>query len=1561
MINLSQIGRFTTDTEGAAEIAAYDSASRRLFVVNAAKNRIDVLDLSDPTSPSLVFPIILTSGSPNSVAVYDGLLAVAVADNTETERGSVAFFESDGSFISSVEVGVLPDMLTFTPDGSRVLVANEGEPNDEYTVDPVGSISIIDVESKDVTTADFAGFNNQKQALIDSGVRIFAPGATVAQDLEPEYIAVSTDGSTAFVTLQENNAFAVVDIAAGEVTEIIPLGFKDYSQENNSLDTSDRDSGINLRTFDNLLGMYQPDAVASYEVNGETFYVTANEGDARDYNGFSEEVRVDDLTLDPTAFPNASELQQDENLGRLKTTTELGDTDGDGDFDQIYSYGGRSFSIWNSNGELVFDSGNQIATITANLVPELFNSQGDADSFDSRSDDKGAEPEGVVTGVVDGKTYAFIGLERIGGVMVYNVSNPEAPEFVQYVRTEGDIAPEGLVFIAAEDSPNSQPLLVVANEVSGSTTVYEIDDGSAPNPAPTIVINEVDADTEGSDSAEFVELYDGGVGNTALDGLTVVFFNGSDDASYEAFDLDGFTTNGDGFFVLGNPGVANAELIFQPGSFGALQNGADAVALYQGDAADFSNDTPATTTNLVDAIVYDTNDSDDAGLLAALGQDTQFNEGANGNKDTESNSRVPDGTGTFIAQAPTPGESNEVTPTPSVVINEVDADQDGTDGAEFIELFDGGAGNTALDGLTLVLFNGSNDQSYNAIALDGFITDTDGFFVVGSDSVPNVDLAAFTTNGIQNGADAVALYQASASEFPNGTAPTTTNLVDAIVYGTNDADDAELLAGLGQDTQFNEDTTTSSSRVPNGTGSFVAQAPTPGLTNDSASVVTPIYEIQGASQVSPFVLADGQTVVGFFNTLPADTLNITGDSVTTSGVVTAVDSNGFYVQDPTGDGNIATSDALFVFTGANPGVTVGDSVEVAGTVAEFFPGDTDTRNLPTTQITDATVTVLSSGNALPAPVNLGTGGRVLPDINIDDDAFAEYQPDSDGIDFFESLEGMRVTAQDTVAVAPTNRFGEIFTVLNGGINATGISDRGTLNISPDDFNPEKVQIDADSGVFNFELPNVDTGAALGNVTGVVSYGFGNFEIIPTEAFTATDSTIEPEVTTITPAADRLTIASYNVLNLDPNDDDGDTDVASGRFEAIALQIVNNLNSPDIIGLQEVQDNNGSVNNGVTSADQTLQQLVNAIADAGGKTYEFIDNTFITDGESGGQPGGNIRTAFLYNPNRVDVVDGSVQTISSQEPGAAFDGARLPLVAAFEFNGEEVTVINNHFSSKGGSAPILGIEQNFADRQEDVTVNGSLDERQAQSQAVQDFVNGVFTDDANANVVALGDFNEFEFVSPVQELEDNTPLTNLTNTLPEDERYSFIFQGNSQSLDHILVSESLADNAEFDVVHVNSEFAETESRASDHDPLITSLIFEGATSNNITVEVSAKSNAGFTNIGGFYQALDAEGTVIDPITGEEVAVGEEGYTDAALANSVVEIGDGENRTLELDDSFEYIPYLLANTQRFFTAFAEANPDGIDHVQSIDENTFGFEDLLGGGDMDFDDYIISFEVV
>ncbi|ACK67598.1 protein of unknown function DUF1555 [Rippkaea orientalis PCC 8801] len=483
-LSISRLGSFETGQSAGSEISAYDPTSQRLFVTNGANNRIDILSITDPSNPTKFGEIDLASlgGGVNSVAVKNGLVAAAVQANTVTDPGTVAFFDVSGTFLNSITVGALPDMLTFTPDRTKLLVANEGEPNQDYSIDPEGSISIIDlslgVASATTTTADFSAFNSSN---LDPNVRIFGPGATIQQDLEPEYIAVSGDGQTAFITLQENNAFAILDIPNATITDVVGLGFKDHNLPGNGLDASDRDTGINIQNWP-VFGMYQPDAISSFQVGNQTYYITANEGDARDYDTFSEEVRVNGVTLDPTAFPNSSTLRQNTNLGRLNITNTLGDTDGDGDFDALYAFGARSFSIWDDQGNLVFDSGDDLEQITASLLPSLFNSQGTVTDFDTRSDNKGPEPEGITVGQVGNSLYSFVGLERIGGFMVYDLTDPTNPLFVHYQNDTaiGDISPEGLLFISAEDSPNGQSLLVLTNEVSGNTVIYSV---TTPEPA----------------------------------------------------------------------------------------------------------------------------------------------------------------------------------------------------------------------------------------------------------------------------------------------------------------------------------------------------------------------------------------------------------------------------------------------------------------------------------------------------------------------------------------------------------------------------------------------------------------------------------------------------------------------------------------------------------------------------------------------------------------------------------------------------------------------------------------------------------------------------------------------------------------------------------------------------------------------------------------------------------------------------------------------------------------------------------------------------------------------
>jgi predicted extracellular nuclease len=561
-----------------------------------------------------------------------------------------------------------------------------------------------------------------------------------------------------------------------------------------------------------------------------------------------------------------------------------------------------------------------------------------------------------------------------------------------------------------------------------------------PPPLPDIVINEVDADQVSTDSAEFVELYDGGVGNTDLTGLTLVLFNGSDDASYLAFDLDGQSTDGDGYFVLcGNAAnVANCDLDVSPDT-NLIQNGADAVAIYPGDATDFPNDTPVTTTDLIDAMVYDTDDGDDAGLLVLLnaGQ-PQVNEAGGGDATAHSNQRCPNGTGgarntdTYAQFVPTPGAENTCTiPMPDVIINEVDADQVSTDSAEFIELYDGGMGNTALDGLVLVLFNGSDDASYASFDLDGQSTDGDGYFVLcgNAATTANCDLdVSPDTNLIQNGADAVALLVGDAADFPNDTPLTTDGLLDAIVYDTNDGDDAGLLVLLnpGQP-QVNEAgggdaTAHANQRCPNGQGgtlntdTYTQAAPSPGATNNCPLPFTAIYDIQyttDPSGDSPF----------------KDQSNIT-----TEGLVTARFYNGYFIEDPAG----GAWNALWVYDSANT-PALGDLVRVTGTVIEY-------NNL--TELSNLTAyEFVSGGNALPAPVVLST-------VNVSQ----------------EQWEGVLVRVENVTVINDSLGYGE-WSVSDGSGDVV-IDDKGDYTYAP------------------------ANGDSLDFIIGPLDYSYGAFKIQP---------------------------------------------------------------------------------------------------------------------------------------------------------------------------------------------------------------------------------------------------------------------------------------------------------------------------------------------------------------------------------------------------------------------------------------------------------------------------------
>lgn len=565
-----------------------------------------------------------------------------------------------------------------------------------------------------------------------------------------------------------------------------------------------------------------------------------------------------------------------------------------------------------------------------------------------------------------------------------------------------------------------------------------------------------------------------------------------------------------------------------------------------------------------------------------------------------------------------------------------------------------------------------------------------------------------------------------------------------------------------------------------------------------------IHDIQGAAHRSPMT---GMTV----SNVP--------------GVVTALRSNGFYMEDWLPDADPATSEGIFVFTSSAPTVTRGQTVRVSGTVSEFRPGGNTTNNLSSTQISAPTIASAPAAGTLPAPVVMGRGGRVPPaqvindDGNVDVETGGDFDVVNDGIDYYESLESMRVQIDSPVVVGPRNNFGEVWVVADGGADAGLRTARGGIVIRSDDLNPERIQID-DTLIGTNSMPTANVGDVAQTLFGILGYDFGNFEVLVDALPVFSSEGIAEEVTTLVATPDRLTVASYNVENLDPND-------GPAQFATLATQIVVNLKSPDIIAAIEVQDNNGPTNNGVVDATTTLDMLVRAITAAGGPTYEFRQINPVSN-QDGGEPGGNIRVAYLFNPTRVSFVDraGGTSTASNTvvnvagkpqlqySPGridptnAAFNNSRKPLAGEFVFRGNHLFLIANHFNSKGGDGALFG-------RNQPPTLMSEA-QRNQQASIVGAFVQNILTLDRAAKVVVLGDLNDFEFSNPLAILKA-AGVTPLVETLPPEERYTYVFEGNSQVLDHIMASPGLLNApvaAEYDVVHINAEFA---NQASDHDP------------------------------------------------------------------------------------------------------------------------------------------------
>ncbi|WML58809.1 endonuclease [Neobacillus sp. PS2-9] len=657
-----------------------------------------------------------------------------------------------------------------------------------------------------------------------------------------------------------------------------------------------------------------------------------------------------------------------------------------------------------------------------------------------------------------------------------------------------------------------------------------------------------------------------------------------------------------------------------------------------------------------------------------------------------------------------------------------------------------------------------------------------------------------------------------ASTVPSGTTVTlSTATSGAVIYYTTDnTEPTEASAVYSQPIVITQATTIKAFAVKSGlTNSAVSSF---AYTIEVAGTATHIYDIQGKSHTSTF----------------------TGKTVTdVEGVVTYIDGTSrFFLQDLVGDGDPNTSDGILVFKSSH-GVSIGDRVKVTGKVSEFVgEGFTEkaTTDLAITEIEATTIT--KNGTApLPAPVKLGVD-RIAPTEIIDNDQFAQFDPQEDAIDFWESLEGMYVQVDDGKVIAlqkdglvwvvpkdyPTN-------VVNGG-----------LRITATDYNPDRIGVDVRNGAtanksYRAKMGDYFTGA----IKGVVNYGYSNYKVMTQESTlpTLTETPIVRPATKITPATNKLTIATYNVENFS-------TVTPDDKVTKIADAIVTKLKNPDIIGLNEIQDNNGETDNGTVDGTQSAQKIIDKVKALGGPTYQYAEIAPVNN-QDGGAPGGNIRVAFLYNKDRVSLTAGAPKGTSTQAVGfengkltlnpgridptnAAFTSSRKPLAAQFDFQGQSIIVVANHFNSKSGDQPLFGKNQ--------PPVLSSEVQRHKIATLVNSFVKDVKAKDANANVVLLGDFNDFEFTKTV-EIAKGHELTDMIDLVPENERYNYSYQGNAQVLDQVLVTNNMVANTAVDILHINSGFMEVHGRASDHDPIIIQTQLAGEVLPPVTPPASTK--------------------------------------------------------------------------------------------------------------------------
>ncbi|MEO0805960.1 MAG: esterase-like activity of phytase family protein [Cyanobacteria bacterium J06643_4] len=1509
--SLTKIGSFTS--EFGAEIAAYDATRQYLYVV-AGGTELQVIDLSDPTNPTEVTTVdIADFGAPvagaNSIAYSNGLLAVALEAETQTDNGVIALVDIESAIATAnpldavkvFTVGALPDMVTFTPDGTKILVANEGEPDEG--IDPDGSVSIIDISGEfnslsqqNVSTADFLRFNGREADLRADGVRIF-PDAQAAQDFEPEYIAVSPDGTKAFVTLQENNAIAVIDIETATVEGIQPLGLKDFSKGLPNLTSYDfinrgdiNNGGAALTTatgetieLGGFSGLYY-DGVAA---NGNLqFLAVPDRGPNGDADGNNRPFLLPDYQARIVAF------ELNEATGEISIADELLLKRADGT-----PITGLP-NIPNVDRQAVDALGNPVD------LPEL---EG-FDTFGADYDPLGADLESILRDgngnfwTVDEYRPAIYQFDQ-GGTLI----NRFVPDGTAEQATEAN---PGITFTEGTFGSETLPAEYLNRRANRGFEGAALDtetgifyafiqtplsnpDRSAGDDSSVIRILGIDPST-GQPVSEYVYLLqDPEVGNN-VDKIGDAVFAG--DGKFYVLERDSALADDGQKFVFEIDIKGATNVLGQ--DFGELtleqQTPDDLVAAGISPVSKrkitnlpsigyLPSDKPEGIALLPDGRIAVLNDNDfglEAGAEAVQLGIIDF-EGSNGLDASDRDDAIniekapvfglymPDSIASFESGGETfyvianegddRGDADEAGRGDAIRLKDLaDVVSFGREGLALDDSFDPGLlEDEALGRLTISSIDGDTDgdgdldqivsyggRSFSVLDANGNIVFDSGDQIarITAEQAPELfnandgDPEEFDNRSDNKGAEPEAVTTGVIGGRPYAFVGLERAGGGVLVYDLSDPRQPEFIQYVRSDDDIAPEGLNFISASESATGQ-----PLLSVANEESNTIAlyaisvpsaSISEIQGAAHISPLV----------------------GEVVQTTGIVTGVAFNGFYLQGESDDDE-TTSDGVFVFTGARPTVTLGDETKVFATVSEFIPGGADTGNLSITQLTSPEVLVLSSGNDLPEAVVIGQSGRVAPtEVVISSDELpvnlqnepGNFDPAEDAIDFYESLEGMRVTIEDAAAVSPTrvfNRFSaEAVTLPNQGEFATPdgvLNARGGISLrsGPDntgDQNPERVQIQFDPNLLpdGFDTPALTVGDKLGDVTGVVGYSFGNYEVNVTEAFDITPSGLTQEVTELAGTDTDLTVASYNILNLSALEED------DAQRDLLAQQVVENLGSPDIIGLQEIQDNNGTEGGGEnleTDATETLQKLVDAIAAAGGPTYAFADiapepNAF------GGAPGSNIRNAFLYNTERV-----SLNSVALLDGLEAFAGSRDPLIGKFTFDGSEVTIVNNHFSSRFGSTPVFGGPQPF--------VQAGEEAREAQSQEINDYVDGLLSADPTANVVVLGDLNTFEFTNDLAEIlpgvGDEKVLTNLVEqAVANNEAYSFIFDGNSQILDSLYVSDGLLPGAKFDIVHVNNDFPRDDGRnlftdtvvASDHEPLVAQLTIPDKSMENFQLQL-----------------------------------------------------------------------------------------------------------------------------